>query len=271
VEAEDRIVLWLGKEQFPNGLEDVPEEIRAFSHHSIHPVEFRFTEDIRSFTKLIPALQAFPTETIITVDDDVAYAPHTIDILKRAHEQNPSAILAHAISDLYHSHSEWRRTSGTHGFLASPQPLRMMLGIGAVLYPPGCLDAIVTDKHHFQTLCPTNDDIWFWYCAAKRGTPILRVPHAISRPRMIAATTIGALSATNETHGDEVNREYIRRIRKFDPAFAAIMDETYRKNRLQIAFARTIRALIHYPRQAAYCLRQGGFGFLKAEIKRNRS
>ena len=88
---------------------------------------------------------------------------------------------------------------------------------------------------------------------------------------MIAATSIDALSATNETNGDEVNRNYIRRIREFDPPFAAIMDETYRRNRLKISFARVIRTLIHYPRQAIYCLRHGGLRFLKAEIKRNRS
>ena len=271
MEAEDRIVLWLGKEQFPSGLEDVPEEIRAFSHHNIHPIEFRFIQDTRSFTKLIPALETFPDETVITVDDDVAYAPQTIDVLKRAHAQNPTAIFAHAISDVYRSHGEWRRTSGTHGFLAYPQPLRMMLGIGAVLYPPGSLEASVTDKRLYQRLCPTNDDIWFWYCAAKRGTPILRVPHTISRPRMIAATSIGALSATNEVKGDEVNREYIRRICDYDPIFAKQMAAVHSRHLPQIACARICRLLFHYPRQALHCLRQGGFNFLKAEIRRARS
>ncbi len=270
VEAEDHVVLWLGKEQFPNGLEDVPEKIRAFSHQSIHPIEFRFTQDIRSFTKLIPAIEAFPNETIITVDDDVAYAPHTIDILKRAHAQNPTAIFAHAVSDLYRSHGEWRRTSGTHGFLASPQPLRMMLGIGAVLYPPSCLDAIVTDMRLFQKLCPTNDDIWFWYCAAKRGTPILRVPNAINRPKMIAATSIGALSATNEVKGDEVNREYIQRIGNYDPNFAKQLYAVHSRHLPQIVCARVCRLLFHYPRQALNCLKHGGLNFVKAEVRRAR-
>ncbi len=269
--AEDCLVLWLGKEQFPHGMDDIPEIILPFSTRKGGSVDIRFTEDIRSFTKLLPALEAFPDDTIITVDDDVSYAPHTIDILKKAHAQNPNVIIAHAVSDLFPSHGEWHRTTGTHGFLTSPQPLRMMLGIGAVLYPPHSLGKLALDRQLFQKLSPTNDDIWFWYCAAKSGTPIFRAPKAIRRPKMIAATAIEALSATNETAGDRVNREYINRIRGFDPAFAAIMDETYREHRLTIAFARIIRALIHYPRQAAYCLRHGGLGFLKAEIKRNRS
>ena len=146
-----------------------------------------------------------------------------------------------------------------------------MLGIGAVLYPPHALGNLVFDRQLFLRLCPTNDDIWFWYCATKSGTPIFRAPKAIRRPKMIAATAVEALSATNETAGDMVNRDYINRIREFDPSFAAIMDETHRKHRLQIAFARAVRTIIHYPRQAAYCLRHGGLGFLKAEIARNCS
>ena len=271
VRSDDRFVLWLGREQFPHGMDDVPMAIRSFSMDRGGCVEFRFTEDVKSFKKLLPALASFPDETIVTVDDDVAYAPFTIDILKKAHRQTPSAILSHAVSDLYVSRGEWCRTTGTYGLFSSWQPLRMMIGIGSVLYPPRCLDRMVADRRLFQRLCPTADDIWFWYCAAKVGTPILRVPGAISRPKMISATSIGALSATNESGGDQVNRDYIRRIRAFDPEFAALMDGVYRKFRFQIAMARGVRALVHYPRQAAYCLLHGGLGFLKAEIKRNRS
>lgn len=268
--AGDTILVWLGKEQFPHGEDDIPETIRPYLASNGGCVDVRFTDDIRSFTKLLPSLTAFPNDTIITVDDDVAYAPQTIDILKKAHAQNPTAIFAHAVSDLFCSHGDWHRTTGTHGFFTSPQPLRMMLGIGAVLYPPHSLGKLAFDRKLFQRLCPTNDDIWFWYCAAKNGTSIFRVPKAIRRPKMIAATAVGALSATNETNGDEVNRVYIKRIREFDPSFAAIMDETDRKHHLSISFARVTRTLVHYPRQVAYCLRHGGFGFLKAELNRLR-
>lgn len=270
IESGDRLVLWLGSEQFPHGLEDVPPQIRTFSQSEGSPLVVRFTEDIRSYKKLIPALIAFPNETIVTVDDDVVYEPHALDLLKKAHANNPKAVFAHTISDIYRSHGEWCRTSGSIGFSTSPQPLRMMVGIGGVLYPPNCLIKRITDRQCFQSFCPTNDDVWFWYCAAKAGTPILRAPGAICRPKMIAATSIGALSATNESNGDQVNRDYIRRIRDFDPAFAAVMDKTYRRHRAQIVLSRSIRALVHYPRQAVYCLRHGGFGFLKAELNRLR-
>ena len=87
---------------------------------------------------------------------------------------------------------------------------------------------------------------------------------------MLAATSIGALSATNESDGDKVNREYIRRVCEFDGSFADRMTEVYRKHRIGIALARALRVLVHYPCQTAYCLRHGGLGFLKAEIRRTR-
>ncbi len=266
--ANDRIVLWLGKEKFPNGLADVPEEIKSFSTTSGGAVEFRFTPDLRSFTKLLPALQAFPDETVVTVDDDVIYAPQTFRLLRQAHKRKPDAIFAHAVSDLYRSSGKWKRTTGTFGFFTSPQPLRMMLGIGAVLYPPHCLDIRVTDSTSYQKLCPTNDDIWFWYCAAKKGTPILRVPHAIRRQKGLGkAGTVGALSAINESEGDQVNREYIQRICDADPDFAHRLTSVHRAHWPQIICARLMRLAVHYPRQAFYCLKAGGVGFLTAEVR----
>ena len=87
---------------------------------------------------------------------------------------------------------------------------------------------------------------------------------------MMAATSIGALSATNEVKGDEVNREYIRRICDYDPDFAKHLEAVHSRHFLQIVCARVCRLLIHYPRQALHCLRQGGFNFLRAEIHRAR-
>ena len=73
LEEEDRLVLWLGEEKFPNRMEDVPANIRALSTEAGGSVEIRFTHDRRSFTKLLPALKSFPDDCIITVDDDTIY------------------------------------------------------------------------------------------------------------------------------------------------------------------------------------------------------
>ena len=247
-------------------MEDVPEHIRGLSTEAGGSVEIKFTHDRRSFTKLLPALKAFPDDCIITVDDDTIYKPGTIALLKAAHRQNGTAIFAYGVSDVYRIGKKWKRTTGTFGFSHSPLHLRMPLGVSGVLYPPHSLHPTVSDESLFMKLCPTTDDIWFWYCAVKQGTPVQRVPHAIRRVIFAAGWSVGALSATNEIHGDKVNRENIRRLMEFDPVFAEKLSEIADRSRLRTALSLAGRYLIHYPRQTLHCLRAGGWGFLRNQI-----
>lgn len=267
LELGDRLVLWLGNEKFPNRMADVPTNIRALSTDAGGPVEIRFTHDMKSFTKLLPALKTFPDDCIITVDDDTIYKPGTIALLKAAHRQNGTAIFAHGVSDVYRIGNRWKRTTGTFGFRRSPIHMRMPLGVCGVLYPPHSLHPQVHEELLFQKLTASNDDIWFWYCAVKQGTPVLRVPGAIQRQGWTAAGTIDALCAINEVNGDQVNRENILRLMDFDPAFADKLSEIANRNRFRTALSLAERFLIHYPRQILYCLRVGGWRFLHSQIK----
>ena len=267
IEPGDRIILWLGEEKFPNGMADVPENIRDLSTEAGGSVEIRFTHDMKPFTKLLPALKAFPEDCIITADDDIIYKPGTIALLKAAHQQNTTAIFAHSVSDVYRWGKTWKRTTGTFGFRRSPIHLRMPLGMGGVLYPPHSLHPQVQDEPLFQKLTPSTDDIWFWYCAVKQGSPVLRVPNAIRRQGWTSAGTIDALCAINEVDGDKVNLENIRRIMDYDPEFARTLSDIASRNKLQTLLSVVGRYLFHYPRQAFYCLRTGGWRFLCSQIR----
>lgn len=55
-------------------------------------VEFMFCEDIRSYTKLIPVMKAYPNDYIITVDDDIIYDKKTIENLLEASSSSPDAV-----------------------------------------------------------------------------------------------------------------------------------------------------------------------------------
>ena len=77
----DKLVLYLTFSQF--GEKGVPEELLKMAERN--PVfEIRnYDRDIRSYRKLIPALQDFPDAVIVTADDDVAYHRHMLrDLLK---------------------------------------------------------------------------------------------------------------------------------------------------------------------------------------------
>ena len=89
----DKFILYLTFSQFEDG--KIPSELISMSKGN--PVfEIRnYDKDIRSYRKLIPAMQDFPDAVIITVDDDVDYHPNMVRDLLRLHEELPDAILAH--------------------------------------------------------------------------------------------------------------------------------------------------------------------------------
>ena len=89
----DKVVLYLTFSQFVE--KEIPQELWALAKSN--PIfEIRnYDRDIRSYRKLIPALQDFPDAVIVTVDDDVAYHRNMLRDILHLHEQYPDAVLAH--------------------------------------------------------------------------------------------------------------------------------------------------------------------------------
>ena len=135
-----------------------------------HGVEVRFCKDVRSYTKLLPALQAFPDDIIITVDDDIIYNANIIESLYKAHLDNPTKICAQKArypsvdsEGNVRPYDNWHTPPSTYYWL-------MPLGVYGVLYPPHCLHPDVCKEKLFRELCPLADDIWFWIMALRHGT-----------------------------------------------------------------------------------------------------
>ena len=162
--AVDRTVLWIAEKDAPL----LPEKVRSLAAHGL---EIKTCADIGSYKKLVPALLHWPEATIITADDDLYYhhdwAAELVDTARR----EPGKIIAHRVhlsllgQDLallpYLSwvHCTKRRDDDPPNGLLFPTT-----GAG-VLYPPASLDAHATDVATFMELCPTADDIWFFWMA----------------------------------------------------------------------------------------------------------
>lgn len=155
----NKLVLWLSREEFSEA--DIPESLRLQMKRGL---EVKFCErDIGPYKKIIPALIEFPDHKIITVDDDVIYPVDLVDKLYRSYQSEPTAIHA------FHAHQigldesgkllpykQWQRPT-----LESQSSLRTYpVGIGGVLYFPGCFSSDVTNEERFLTLAPMADDIW---------------------------------------------------------------------------------------------------------------
>ncbi len=211
----DRVVLYLTFSQF--GPEGVPQELFALAQeNSIFEIR-NYDHEIRSYRKLVPALQDFPEAVIVTVDDDVAYHRHMLRDLLCLHKEYPHAVLAHRAKLMRPSlpYHRWRKYRWYH-FLFRRIHARfdnIQTGVGGVLYPPHSLRTDMIDATLFTRLAPTTDDIWFWAAAVANDTPIIPYPFGRhNKPRGVGKPKALSLKTTNFKAGEDRNAAALRAI-----------------------------------------------------------
>ncbi len=210
----DKVVLYLTFAQF--GDNGIPQELQEMAARS--PIfEIRnYDRDIRSYRKLIPALQDFPDAVIVTVDDDVAYHRHMLRDLLRLHEQIPHAVLAHRAKRMkpgkpYRQWSKYRWYDFLFQRIHSGFT-NIGTGVGGILYPPHSLKPEILDVVLFTRIAPTTDDIWFWAAAVANDTPIVPVPFGHNKPRGVGKPRELSLKTINFKSGTDKNAAALKAI-----------------------------------------------------------
>lgn len=168
----NRIVLWIS-EEFKD--QELPMYLQLQMSRGL---EVRYCKDIRSYTKLIPSLRAFPNATIITVDDDLIYDSDVLETLIVPHLKNPNVIYANRIHKMKKnndgslmSYMDWEWHAPYTGGV---DKMNFLTGVGGVLYPPKSLDPEVLHEEVFLDICKYADDVWFTAMALKANTPIVK-------------------------------------------------------------------------------------------------
>ena len=129
--APKRIILWLSKEQFPNGVDDLPTVLKLVAAKSILSIEF-VEGDIRSYKKFVYILEKYPEENFITVDDDVFYPSRMIEHLMEMHMKYPDDVCCMSgieINDICKMPSEWSQSGGLTKKLHHLRNIRI-IGVG---------------------------------------------------------------------------------------------------------------------------------------------
>lgn len=201
----DKLVLYLTFSQFPSGR--IPDSLVALAQSS--PIlEIRdYPIDIRSYRKLIPALDDFPDDVIVTVDDDIRYHKNMLRDLLWLHEQMPRSVIAHRVKLIRPGkpYRRWRKYRWYHFFFRRIHSgyLNLQTGVAGVLYPPHALKDDMLDPQLFLTIAPTTDDLWFWAAAVRNLTPIVPVPfghnkpHGLPKPKHLQLKTTNVHSRTD--------------------------------------------------------------------------
>ena len=168
----DEIVLWLAIEEFPNKELDIPERILKFKENGL---TIKFTHNIKSYKKLIPALKEYPNDVIITADDDIYYDKQWFEKLYNAYLDDDNCIICHRAHKVkidengnIAPYKSWDKIidDNTRSYL------NFFTGCGGVLYTKSLLYKDIFNEELLTKLAPNADDIWFWAMAILNKTKI---------------------------------------------------------------------------------------------------
>lgn len=168
----DKIIVWLDADIPEN---EITEEMRAFKKYGI---EYRHTNfNLKPHTKYYYAMQEFPNDIIITVDDDIIYPPNMIDELMSAYKKYPNTICARRVhlmtfdaSGNLKNYNDWNYE---YRHLKTPSYLLCATGVGGVLYPPHILPKEAFNINNIKKYCLTADDIWLKVMETKNKVKVV--------------------------------------------------------------------------------------------------
>jgi hypothetical protein len=154
----NKIILWLSSD-FES--RELPETLKR---QQLRGLQICFCKDILSYKKLIPALQMFPEDFVITVDDDVIYSYDMIENLIKTYHSNNKCVIGNRVKLMEFNnlgdlceYNSWKIID---------KPVQQAFnyfptGVGGILYPPLSLNEEVFNENVFMDICKYGDDIWF--------------------------------------------------------------------------------------------------------------
>ena len=175
-----KIIVWL------DDAENLPKNLHAFEKYG---VEFAFCKDIRSYTKLVPALCKYPTKNIVTADDDIFYNKNWLKKLVEEKKKNPECIVAHIAHQVRFDsngkllpYNYWKHNV----LLKDASRFLFATGVGGVLWNSSDFDKDICNEELFTKLAPKADDVWFYFMSAVlKGTKIKVVKHPCNHLRYV--------------------------------------------------------------------------------------
>lgn len=175
----NKIILWLDEDEFSD--ETIPLSLKRLQKRGLN---IRYCNNIKSYKKLVPTLQLYPDDIIVTIDDDTIYPSDLIERLLKAYCKDTQSIYytrGHLIrldnDGSVLPYRQWDRLGdwtpmekwSAFKVLSEGTPLALPTGVGGILYPPHSLHEDVLREDLFMKLCPYADDIWFKMMAYKNG------------------------------------------------------------------------------------------------------
>lgn len=169
----DLVILWLDNENWNDA--NLPASIRHLCQYGL---SVRYCDDIRSYKKHVPTLSLFPDDLVITVDDDFYYSSKMVEKIYSGYLDHPNSIVtlrAHRV--LFDTngkrlpYEQWDMMQHD----TAEGPLFATTG-GGCLLQLSLLHNDTLKPELFLSLCPTADDVWFYFMTLMQKTQIVVLP-----------------------------------------------------------------------------------------------
>lgn len=174
----DKIILYLSIEQFLN-YNNFPD----FREYEKKGFEIKWcNENLGPHKKYYYSMQQYPDAIIITVDDDILYAPNMIEELLNSYKQFPNAVItrrAHLVTwmeeGIIAPYRMWYSQCGK--YVGVPRMDLVATGCAGVLYPPHIFNEEIFNKNIFMKDAPFADDIWLKVMELYNDVPVVLATH----------------------------------------------------------------------------------------------
>lgn len=166
----DRFLVNIDRTAFtPEGPTPVPDWLRR------DDVIVNLVTDVRSYTKLLPAIsESSDDDVIVTADDDIIYKPTWLEELLDRSETNSRAIVCGRARYMpRNAFGNWKNYALWDNVDEVAYGLDLLpLGVGGVVYRHALVDLDFLTDSQSLTIAPTADDLWFREASLRRGTPV---------------------------------------------------------------------------------------------------
>lgn len=176
----------------------------------------------RSANKLLPTIQKYPNDVIVTMDDDLSYDDQCVKELVEMYEKNPECIIAQEINPAIYRNG--------YLFYVNTIDIKLMQKeygkylTHSCLFPPHVFDDTeVFDYDKMMKLTHgTHDELWFWEQTTLKGIKVIGLDWTISlgidstiqhSADEYQLTNINASQQNIDDYNKQFNDEYGERIR----------------------------------------------------------
>ncbi len=170
----DEVILWLAEEQFPE--KDLPETIRGWEAEG--KLAVRWCEDLKPHKKYFMILQENKEDLVVTVDDDLTYAPDMLEMLVLSYIRHPEAVSAMRVHLMAVTENQRLLPYRDWVMETDAEPDRPGMDLFATtgagtLYPPGLTGERFFDKQAILDTCLMADDLWMKANELMEGIPVV--------------------------------------------------------------------------------------------------